>query len=357
MVALATAGCARSVNLEQERNTVLARDREWAQSTKDADKFMSYVAQDATVYAPGEPAAKGAATIRTKFEEMSRVSGVSFTWTLDKADVAKSQDSTSTFPDGDYMIEAVDRVVATADEATRMFRNVSWYAGTSVAASFVNPGRGASLRLPLRSDETYAFVGAGDDDAADVDIILRDHRGDVVAYDEDVDATPFLVYRPRRSGDYTLTLELHAARVRSFVALAILTDGTGYSVPLSSMATALRGSLMQAEVVARAQPGTHYHHQDNHWAILGQVLPQGGSMQITNLTMEDEQHVIVAAGDAAAQDLDIFVRKAGRLIASNEDPEALPWVIVRTRAASDYEVEVRNVRSSGPTLVVMSMIE
>ena len=92
MLALAAAGCARSVNLEQERNAVLARDREWAQSAKNPDTFMSYVAQDATVYAPGEPAAKGAATIRTKFEEMSRAPGFSVTWTPDKADVAKSGD-------------------------------------------------------------------------------------------------------------------------------------------------------------------------------------------------------------------------------------------------------------------------
>jgi ketosteroid isomerase-like protein len=92
MLALAAAGCARSVNMEQERNAALARDRERAQSAKDPDKFMSYVAQDATVYAPGEPAAKGAATIRTKFEEMSRAPGFSLTWTPDKADVAKSGD-------------------------------------------------------------------------------------------------------------------------------------------------------------------------------------------------------------------------------------------------------------------------
>jgi ketosteroid isomerase-like protein len=92
MLALAAAGCARSVNLEQERNAVLARDREWARSTTDPDKFMSYLAPDATVYAPGEPAAKGAATIRTQYEQMSKAPGFALTWTPDKADVAKSGD-------------------------------------------------------------------------------------------------------------------------------------------------------------------------------------------------------------------------------------------------------------------------
>lgn len=92
MLMLAGAGCARSANVEQERNAVLAVDREWAQSTKDVDKFMSYMAQDATTYAPGAPAAKGAPAIRSMFEEMSKTPGFSVTWTPEKAEVAASGD-------------------------------------------------------------------------------------------------------------------------------------------------------------------------------------------------------------------------------------------------------------------------
>ena len=92
MFALVAGGCARSVNVEQEREAVMALDREWAQSTTDVEKFASYLAPDATMYAPGAPAARGAAASRAQFEEMSKMPGFSVTWVADKADVAASGD-------------------------------------------------------------------------------------------------------------------------------------------------------------------------------------------------------------------------------------------------------------------------
>jgi ketosteroid isomerase-like protein len=68
---LVAAGCTRSANVNQEREAVLALDREWAQSTKDLDKFMSYFAPDATVYPQGMPVVRGGDAIRTTFGEMS----------------------------------------------------------------------------------------------------------------------------------------------------------------------------------------------------------------------------------------------------------------------------------------------
>jgi ketosteroid isomerase-like protein/quercetin dioxygenase-like cupin family protein len=92
MLTLAGAGCARAANVEQERSAVLALDREWSQSTKDVDKFTSYFASDATVYAPGAPAMKGADAIRTQYSEMSGAPGFSLSWTPAEADVAASGD-------------------------------------------------------------------------------------------------------------------------------------------------------------------------------------------------------------------------------------------------------------------------
>ena len=64
-------GCGPSVNVEQERNTLLGLDREWSQSTKDIDKFVSYYASDASTYPPGMPVATGLAAIRETFTKIS----------------------------------------------------------------------------------------------------------------------------------------------------------------------------------------------------------------------------------------------------------------------------------------------
>jgi ketosteroid isomerase-like protein/quercetin dioxygenase-like cupin family protein len=93
IASLATAvGCGSSVNVEQERNALLGLDREWSQTTKDLDKFVSYFAADATAYPQGMPMVTGADAIRKTFGEMSAAPGFSLMWTPTKADVSASGD-------------------------------------------------------------------------------------------------------------------------------------------------------------------------------------------------------------------------------------------------------------------------
>lgn len=90
------AGCAPSVNIEEERDAVLAADRDWSQSGTDIDTFMSFFASDATAYPQGMPAVKGADAIRTTFTEMSKAPGFSLAWTAERAEVAGSGDAAYT---------------------------------------------------------------------------------------------------------------------------------------------------------------------------------------------------------------------------------------------------------------------
>jgi len=89
---LGLAGCSRSANVEQERSALLAADREWSQTTKDPDKFISYFASDATAYPQGMPAVTGTDAIRAMFTGMSSAPGFALTWTPGKAEVAGTGD-------------------------------------------------------------------------------------------------------------------------------------------------------------------------------------------------------------------------------------------------------------------------
>src|SRR5947208_14319498 len=84
--AVAVAACGRSANLSQQRDQLMAVDREWSQTTKDLDKFVSYYAPDASVYAPGMPVVTGTAKIRETFSEMASAPGFALQWTAAKAD-------------------------------------------------------------------------------------------------------------------------------------------------------------------------------------------------------------------------------------------------------------------------------
>ena len=84
--------CGTTVNVEQERTALMARDRQWSDVTKDADKFVAFFAADATVYPPGEPAVRGADAIRKTYTEMSQSPGFALSWTASSASVASSGD-------------------------------------------------------------------------------------------------------------------------------------------------------------------------------------------------------------------------------------------------------------------------
>jgi ketosteroid isomerase-like protein len=92
LAAVIAGGCSPSVNLELERNALLQRDRDWAQTAKDVDRFVSFLATDASVYAPGAPVAVGADAVRAMFAQMSAAPGFSLTWAPLKAEVAASGD-------------------------------------------------------------------------------------------------------------------------------------------------------------------------------------------------------------------------------------------------------------------------
>ena len=79
-------------NVTQEKETLMRLDREWSESIKDLDKFLSYYAADASVYAPGAPVATGAGAIRTAFTQMTSAPGFSLEFTPAKADVSASGD-------------------------------------------------------------------------------------------------------------------------------------------------------------------------------------------------------------------------------------------------------------------------
>jgi ketosteroid isomerase-like protein len=88
----AAAACGPTVNVEQERTALLTVDREWSQTTKDPEKFVTYFADGATVYAPGMPMVTGGEALKKMFTEMNKAPGFELTWTPTKAEVSAGGD-------------------------------------------------------------------------------------------------------------------------------------------------------------------------------------------------------------------------------------------------------------------------
>ena len=91
-VAAVSAGCGKSVNVEQERNALLALDREWSQTTTDINKFVTYYTADGSLYPQGMPVVTGPEAIREALTKMSSMPGFALQWSPTKADVSASGD-------------------------------------------------------------------------------------------------------------------------------------------------------------------------------------------------------------------------------------------------------------------------
>lgn len=92
LIAGFSAGCRPSANVEQERAALMTLDREWSASVKDLDKFMSYYAPDASLYAPGMPVLTGAGPIRDAMTKMSSAPGFALAFAPTRAEVSASGD-------------------------------------------------------------------------------------------------------------------------------------------------------------------------------------------------------------------------------------------------------------------------
>jgi ketosteroid isomerase-like protein/quercetin dioxygenase-like cupin family protein len=94
LAALVAGACEKpvTVNVEQERNALMQRDRDWSQTPKDVNKFLSFFTSDGAAYVPGMPLVKGTDALRKAFTEMSSATGFSLTWTASKAEVSAAGD-------------------------------------------------------------------------------------------------------------------------------------------------------------------------------------------------------------------------------------------------------------------------
>jgi ketosteroid isomerase-like protein len=84
-------GCGTSVDVAKQRETLMNLDREWGTHTADVDKFVSYYAPDAAVYAPGMALVTGAGPIRETYAKMA-AGGMTLSFAPTKAEVSAAGD-------------------------------------------------------------------------------------------------------------------------------------------------------------------------------------------------------------------------------------------------------------------------
>jgi ketosteroid isomerase-like protein len=91
-LALASAGCAKKVDLEASRSALKTADAEWNKSLNNVDSFVTFLMPDGAILPPNEPGVSGTDAVRTWASKMIAMPGFSVTWEASVADVSQSGD-------------------------------------------------------------------------------------------------------------------------------------------------------------------------------------------------------------------------------------------------------------------------
>src|SRR5690242_17373716 len=87
VVGMFASSCAPTVNVEQEKTALLARDADWSKSTTDLDKMAGFFAPDAEMQFAGMPNMKGVPAIKAGLGPMMKAPGFKVSWKAASADV------------------------------------------------------------------------------------------------------------------------------------------------------------------------------------------------------------------------------------------------------------------------------
>ena len=92
LLAVAVLGGACAASVDDERLTLLARDREFSNAVGDIDKLLSFYVPEASLCLPGMPMATGMANVRSAAVKFGSVPGFSIEWEPSQARSSASGD-------------------------------------------------------------------------------------------------------------------------------------------------------------------------------------------------------------------------------------------------------------------------
>ena len=253
------------------------------------------------------------------------------------------------------LVQARDRMLAGAEALET--KSYAYDGVTPFSLAFIDRKGAASITTPLDAGTDYAFVGVGDDDATDVDVIIEDSAGQVVAQDADDQEVAAAPFTPEKSGKYTVTLRLTDSKASSSAcALAIFRKGGGYKLKSDSVRDTTDNMFDVAQKV-HDKYDTIYNSGGGQWAIVGSVLKASASATLSGVNVKKGTYVFVAMGDEDMIDLDMKVVGAdGKLIDKDNDVDNSAVCANIFDAPQTCSLELTNAKSDDFCLVMHAIL-
>jgi hypothetical protein len=254
---------------------------------------------------------------------------------------------------GKFMLQAVARVAGSARDVEQRTPLGFDRDHACLLGAFVTAGQTRSLWQTFTPGITYALLGAGEENAIDVDLAIADESGKILVADTQDDAVPLVKFVPPAEGRYEIRLGLaRSSASGSFVALAVMQQG-GYSIPADRIIESLTNALAYGAFASQRSGSGLVFHEGDDWSFFSTVLEPRQASSFGGIKIPG-QAIALAAGDSRSQDLDIQIEEGGRVVGADKDDDPIPNVQLRP---GDYKVTVENPRSNGATLVTLLLLD
>lgn len=254
---------------------------------------------------------------------------------------------------GKFMLQAVARVAGSARDIEQRTPLGFDRDHACLLGAFVTAGQTRSLWQTFTPGLTYALLGAGEENAIDVDLAIADESGKILVADTQDDAVPLVKFVPPAAGRYEIRLGLaRSSTSGSFVALAVMQEG-GYSIPADRIIESLTNALAYGAFASQRSGSGLVFHEGDDWSFFSTVLEPRQANSFGGIKIGG-QALALAAGDSRSHDLDIQVEEGGRVVGADKDDDPIPNVQLRPGA---YKITVENPKSNGPTLATLLLLD
>ena len=227
---------------------------------------------------------------------------------------------------------------------------MGWDDQWAYAGSIIAPEGTSDFIRTFQAGTTYEIIADGDSNARDIDLYVLDSSGQVIRSDTRASKEARIVFRPSRTGTYTVRLKLASAYREAACFVAFLRQNGGWRVPMSDIISAsqkMLGFSALMEVLG---------HTPRLVRIYGCIMMPGDEATVTVTGLSARPRAAVALGDDYADDIDLYVWRGGWLLDYDEDYDATP-ICAFTGSPAATALTVKYASGTGPSLILLGIYE
>ncbi len=261
---------------------------------------------------------------------------------------------------GSFMAAALERLLIVASRVD-MTTNFGFDdQGSTVFAGFLRAGHPQSTSRPLEAGRNYLIFAAGSTEA-NIDLMIYDARGQLVAGDNAPDGAPALNFVPSATDNYRIELSV-VDQPEEFGALVVMADG-GLKVDAPILQGVFQrlldsGQFASAKVQELGFPNGLIFHE-NDWSVQGVILYPGEAIRQRGIRLEPSSAVFAAVSHEPSINIDLEVVDAGSGQSwADTGPDGNPLVIVDApNPNSSYDLRVIYGAGAAPTLATSLILK